>query len=174
VSAHIHSSSDALRLFSDLLRRGTAIGIVQLGSSSMLRILGSVAVAGALLSSSAGDSAVSASDRCAALNYLLAQARTEFPSLRHSELESGHCSMAKQQFTCRWGFPGDRFDAAKEQAAILTQCIAAQRNAKPLGSKSGEAGFQINSETSAFVRGPEMDSGDWTLTLRILTTADWK
>jgi hypothetical protein len=140
----------------------------------MLRILGCAAVAGALLSASAGHAAVSVSDGCAALNYLLAQARTEFPALRHSKLESGHCSMAKQQFTCEWGFPGDRFDAAKEQASRLTQCIAAQRDVKPLGGKRDEAGFQINPETSAFVRGPEMDSGDWTLTLRILTTADWK
>lgn len=140
----------------------------------MLRISKTIAVAGALLGSSAGTSEVSPSDRCSAVNYLLAQARTEFPALSHSKLESGHCSMAKQQFKCEWGFPGDRFDAAKEQAAKLTQCIAAQRDAKPLGRKRDEAGFQINPETSAFVRGPEMDSGDWTLTLRILTTADWK
>lgn len=140
----------------------------------MLKPLGYVALANALLSASAGNSAVSVTDRCGALNYLLAQARTEFPALSHSKLESGRCSMAKRQFTCEWGFPGDRFDAAKEQASTLTQCIAAQRDAKPLVSKRDEAGFQINPETSAFVRGPEMDSGDWTLTLRILTTADWK
>lgn len=82
--------------------------------------------------------------------------------------------MGKQQFRCEWRFPGDRFDAATEQASTLTRCIAAQRDAKPLGSKHDETGFQINPETSAFVRGPEMDSGEWVLTLRLMTTADWK
>jgi hypothetical protein len=137
-------------------------------------MFGCLAIAWVLLSASAGDGAVGTSDSCAALNYLLAQARTEFPALGHSKLESGHCSMAKRQFTCQWEFPGDRFDAATEQASTLTRCIAAQRDAKPLGNKRDEAGFQINPETSAFVRGPEMESGEWILTLRILTIADWK
>ena len=140
----------------------------------MLKTLRYAVLASALVTASTVEAAVDASDKCAALDYLLAQARTEFPALRHSKLESGRCSMAKQKFTCQWGFPGDRFDAAKDQASTLTRCIAAQRDSRPLGSKPDEAGFQINPETSVFVRGPEMDSGDWTLTLRILTTADWK
>ena len=140
----------------------------------MLKSLKCAALASALMTASTVGAAVDVPDKCTALNYLLAQARTEFPALRHSKPGSAHCTMAKQEFTCEWGFPGDRFDAAKEQASTLTKCIAAQRDAKPLAGKRDEAGFQINPETAAFVRGPEMDSGDWTLTLRILTTADWK
>jgi hypothetical protein len=113
-------------------------------------------------------------DQCAALNYLLAQARTDFPALSDTKFSGGSCSMARQQFKCRWGFPGDRFTAAKTQGERLADCTAAQPGAKPLGEKRGEVGYQVNPETSVYLRGPTMDSGEWALMLRIVTTADWK
>ena len=136
----------------------------------MRKTLALVTSAAALLSATAANAAQSASDQCSVLDYMLAQARTEFSSLQRSKLGGG-CSAVRQEYKCSWGFPGDRYDAAKEQAARLTQCITAMHGVQPLKAKRDEAGFQLNPETSAYVLGPFMDSGDWILTLRIVSTA---
>ena len=138
----------------------------------MAKMLGCGAIFAALLLSSPAAAADEPADRCAALNYLLAQARTDFPALKQSKFNAGRCSMVRQQFKCQWAFSGDRFGEAKEQAARLTEC-AAQSGATSIEAKRGEVGYQVNPETSLFIRGPEIQSGDWTLTLRIASTADW-
>ena len=138
----------------------------------MSKIRGLVAISGALLLAAPASALGEPADRCAALNYLLAQARSDFPALKQARLNAGRCSMVRQQFKCQWAFPGDGFAAASDQASRLTDC-AAQSGAKPIEAKRGEKGFQLNPETSLFIRGPEIESGDWTLTLRIATTADW-
>ncbi len=135
-------------------------------------IRGWVAIAAVSMVAAPAGAADSPADRCAALSYLLAQARTDFPSLKRTKFNAGRCSMIRQQFKCQWAFTGDRFEAAKDEAARLTEC-AAQSGATPLKGKRGEAGFQVNPETSLFITGPQIDSGDWTLTLRIASTADW-
>lgn len=112
-------------------------------------------------------------DSCGALNYMLAQAKTEFPALKNSKVNAGQCSLVRREFRCQWGFPSDRFDAAKQQGARLMQCIAAQRGATALKPQRDEAGFQLNPDTTVHLRGPVLDSGEWMLTLRIDTTADW-
>lgn len=114
-----------------------------------------------------------AQDQCGAMNHLLAQARSEFPELANKKLNPARCTMAKQEFKCVWGFSSDRFIAATEQAARLAECTAAQPGAKPLDGKRGEVRVQLNPETSVSIRGPEANSGDWKLTLRIVSTADW-
>jgi len=137
----------------------------------MSRIVALAVFASALLSGSAAEAAQPGGDPCAVIDYMLARARTEFSSLQRSRI-GGSCSAVRQEYKCSWQFPGDRYDAAKEQATRLTQCIAATRGAQPLKAKRDEAGFQLNPETSAYVLGPFMDSGDWSLTLRIVSTAD--
>jgi len=134
---------------------------------------GSLVIVACLLAGAPAGAADTAPDRCAAMNYLLAQARTEFPKLARTKLNAGRCTMARQQFKCEWGFPGDRFDAANQQASALIECTASQKGVTPLESRRDEARFQLNPETSVSIRGPEMDSGDWKLTLRIQSTADW-
>jgi hypothetical protein len=135
-------------------------------------MLAIAACAGALLSASAAGATGNSADQCAALDYLLAQARTEFPALKHSKMDPQRCSLIRREYRCQWAFPGDRFDAAKEQGVRLTECIAAAHGAEPLKTGRDEAAFQLNPETSVYVRGPEMVSGEWTLTLRIVSTAD--
>ena len=139
----------------------------------MRKIVALVVIAGALLGTTAANAAQTSNDQCAVLDYMLAQARTEFSSLQRSKLGGG-CSAVRHEYKCSWGFPGDRYDAAKEQAARLTQCITATHGVQPLTPKRDERGFQLNPETSAYVLGPFMDSGDWILTLRIVSTADRK
>jgi hypothetical protein len=140
----------------------------------MAKIHGFLAIAACLLAGAPAGAADTAPDQCAAMNYLLAQARTEFPELARTKLNAGRCTMAGRQFKCEWGFPGDRFDAAKQQASVLIGCTAANKGATPLEGRRGEARFQLNPETSVSISGPQMDSGDWKLTLRISSTADWK
>jgi hypothetical protein len=111
--------------------------------------------------------------RCAALEHLFRLGRTEFPKLAHENMSPGHCSVVRNQFKCRWGFAGDKFASAQDQASRLVECTAEEPRAQRLKSKHGETGFQLNPETSVFVRGPEMDSGEWAITLRIVSTADW-
>ena len=110
---------------------------------------------------------------CAALDYIFAQARTEFPALRNTKFNAGKCRLVRQEFKCEWGFPGDTFAAAEEQASRLEKCAAAQPGARALGEKRGELGFELNPETSVYLHGPEMDSGHWKLRLRIVSTNDW-
>ena len=138
----------------------------------MARMGGFGAIFAALLLASPAGAADQPSDRCTALNYLLAQARSDFPALKQAKFNAARCSMVRQQFKCQWAFPGDGFAAANDQASRLTEC-AAQSGAKPIDAKRGEKAFELNPETSLFIRGPEIESGDWTLTLRIATTADW-
>ena len=107
------------------------------------------------------------------MDYLLAQARTEFPQLAQKRLNFGRCSMVKLEFKCSWGFSSDRFADAQDQAAKLAQCTAAQPGVKPLEGKRGERRFQINPETSVSIRGPESDQGNWKLTVVIVSTAEW-
>jgi hypothetical protein len=134
----------------------------------------SILFLGAVLIGTPAIAADAANDKCAALNYLFAQARTEFPELARARLSPGVCSMMRQEFKCRWGFAGDRFVSAQEQASRLTECAAAASGAEPIKGKKGEVAYQLNPETSVFIRGPEMDAGEWALTLRITSTADWK
>ena len=136
----------------------------------MRNILALLTCAGALLMATAAQAAQSSTDQCSVIDYMLAQARTDFPALQRSKIGGG-CSAVRQEYKCAWGFPGDRYDAAKQQAARLTQCIAATHGVQPLKSKRDEAGFQLNPETSVYVLGPFMDSGDWLLTLKIVSTA---
>ena len=110
---------------------------------------------------------------CAAMDYILAQARTEFPSLAQKRLNSGRCSLVKQEFKCAWGFSSDRFVDAQDEAAKLSRCAAGQPGAKPLKGKRGEVGYQINPETSVFIGRPAADDGNWKLSVRIVSTADW-
>ena len=114
-----------------------------------------------------------AQDQCAEMNYLLAQARSEFPELANKKLNPARCTMAKQEFKCVWGFSSDKFVDATEQAARLAECTVAQPGAQPLDGKRGEVRVQLNPETSVSIRGPESSSGDWKLTLRIISTAEW-
>jgi hypothetical protein len=129
---------------------------------------------GALLIGTPAAAADTATDKCAALNYLFAQARTEFPELAHAKLAPGTCSLVRQEFKCRWGFAGDRYVAAQEQASRLNQCAAAASRAAAVKAKGGEVAYQLNPETSVFIQGPQMDAGEWALTLRIVSSADWK
>jgi hypothetical protein len=117
--------------------------------------------------------ATPAADECAAMNYLLAQARTEFPALERTRFDRAKCSLVRQEFRCEWGFPGDMFTAAEEQGARLKRCAAGHAGATQSTEKRGETAFQINPETSVYLRGPEMRSGEWTIRLRIVSTADW-
>lgn len=139
----------------------------------MFKSISCIGCAVALLAATAAQAADNSADPCAAIDYLLAQARTEFPALRHSKMDAQRCSLVRREYKCEWGFPGDRFDAAKQQGSRLTQCIAAARGAQPIKAKGDEAAFQLNPETSVYVAGPEMDSGEWMLRLRIVSTADW-
>lgn len=138
----------------------------------MATIRGSIAILAALVLAAPAEAADEPADRCVALNYLLAQARTDFPALKQAKFNAARCSMVRQQFKCQWAFPGDGFAAANDQASRLMDCTV-QSGAKPIDAKRGEKGFQLNPETTMFIRGPEIESGDWTLTLRIATTADW-
>ncbi len=118
--------------------------------------------------------ASAAPDECAALNHLFRLGRSEFPQLAHEDLSPGRCSLRSQQFKCRWGFAGDRFASAQEQASRLARCTAAEPHARQIKGKGGETAYQLNPETSVFIRGPEMDSGEWAITLKIVTSANWK
>jgi hypothetical protein len=121
-----------------------------------------------------GAAAASADEKCAALDYLFAEARTEFPQLARAKLAPGVCSITSHEFKCRWGFSGDRFQSAKDQASRLSDCAAAASGAEAIKGKRGEMAYRLNPETAVFIRGPEMDSGEWALTLRIVTSSDWK
>lgn len=133
----------------------------------------SVAAVASVLLAAPAFAAPAAADDCAALNYLLAQARTDFPALRGVEFNRAKCSLVRQEFKCEWGFPGNMFATAEEQAERLVACTTAQPGAHALGKKRGELAFELNPETSAFIRGPEMRSGDWKLRLRVVSTAEW-
>lgn len=132
-----------------------------------------LAALGSLLLAAPANAAGTARDECAAMDYLLAQARTEFPKLAHKRLNFGRCSLVKQEFKCAWGFSSDRFGDAQDEAAKLAECTAAQPGAKPLKGKRGETRFQINPETSVSIRGPEPNQGNWKLTVLIVSTAEW-
>lgn len=117
--------------------------------------------------------ATSAALDCAALDQLLSEAKTDFPALQKRRFEAAQCVPRGKQFRCDWTFPADRFESARGQAERLKRCIAAGAGAEALPSKRGEFAFQVNPETSALVRGPELDSGSWTLRLQFSTSADW-
>jgi hypothetical protein len=139
----------------------------------MLGMFRSVAAFGSILLAASATAAHAAADECAAMDYLLAQARTEFPQLADKRLNFGRCSLVKQEFTCSWDFGSDRYAAAQDEAAKLAECTAAQPGATGLKGKRGEVGYQINSETSVFIRGPEPNYGNWKLSLRIVSSAEW-
>lgn len=133
----------------------------------------SLAALSALLLGAPAGAASPVQDECAAMDYLLAQARTEFPKLAQKQLNFGRCSLVKQEFKCAWGFSSDRFAEAQDEAAKLAQCTAAQPGVKPLKGKRGETRFEINPETSVSIRGPEPNYGNWKLTVVIVSTAEW-
>ena len=139
----------------------------------MFRTRYSFALIGFALIATPAIAAEGTADKCAAMNYLLAQARTDFPDLAHYKMKPGRCALLRDEFKCEWAFTGDRYTAAKEQAAQLVECTASQRGAKPIEGKRDESRYQLNPETSVSIRGPQMDSGDWKLTLKIVSTADW-
>lgn len=132
-----------------------------------------LATLGSLLLVVPANAAGPARDECAAMNYLLAQARTDFPKLADKRLDFGRCSLVKQEFKCAWGFSTDRFADAQDQAAKLAKCTAAYPGVKPLKGKRGETRFQIDPETAVSIRGPEPNDGNWMLTVLIVSTAEW-
>lgn len=128
----------------------------------------------ALLAALVGQPPDGSSDRCAALDYLYAQARTEFPALADKRLDSGTCKLVEQEFTCAWVFPTYGFAAAEEQADKMAQCTAALAGVQKLKNERGKARFQLNPETIVAIGRPEPADGNWRLTLSIVTTADWR
>jgi hypothetical protein len=114
------------------------------------------------------------SDKCAALDFLYSQARTEFPALANKRLDFGACELVKQEFTCAWVFPTYGFAAAEDQADKLTKCTAAVAGVEKLKGERGETRFQLNPETIVAIGRPEPADGNWRLTLRVVTTADWQ
>jgi hypothetical protein len=138
----------------------------------MMRTVASLAVLSALVIGTPVRAA-NTGDRCAALNYMFAKARSNFPELAREDFSPGHCSLGRQQFKCRWGFPADRFASAQDQASRLTDCTAAASGAEPVKGKGGEMAYRLDPATSVFIRGPQMDSGEWAITLRIVSSDDW-
>ena len=139
----------------------------------MFRIRHYFALVGCLLAGAPALSAEATADRCAAMNYLLSEARTDFPDLARYKMKPGRCVLVRDEFKCEWAFTGDRYTVAKDQAAQLRQCMASQNGATPLEGKRDETRYQLNPETTVSIRGPQMDSGDWKLVLKIVSTADW-
>lgn len=131
-----------------------------------------LAVLAALLPATAAV-ANGAADKCAALDYLYAQARTEFPKLADKRLDVGRCALVKQEFTCAWVFPTYGFAAAEDQADKLTQCTAAETGVRKVESERGATRFQLNPETIVAIGKPQSADGNWKLTLRIVSSADW-
>lgn len=110
---------------------------------------------------------------CAVLDQLLADAKTDFPSLKSKGFGGARCSYRSQEYKCAFYFSTDRFAEAETQKDRLERCTAALPHTQKLSSKRDQAGFQINPETSVFIRGPDPASGYWTIELKINTTADW-
>jgi len=127
-----------------------------------------------LLAAHAGQAPADPSDKCAALDYLFSQARTEFPSLAGKRLDFGTCRLARQQFTCAWVFPTYGYAAAEDQADKLAQCTQKVAGVQKLKDERGKARFQLNPETIVAISRPEPADGNWRLTLQIVTTADWQ
>lgn len=121
----------------------------------------------------AGSPAAAATDNCAALDYMYSQARTEFPELANKRLDFGRCELANQEFTCAWVFPTYGFAAAEDQADKLVRCTLAQSGVQKLKAAHGNKVFQLNPETTVAIGRPEAANGNWKLTMRIVTTADW-
>jgi len=111
---------------------------------------------------------------CASLDQLYRTARTDFPALRETSFEAATCQQRRNQFRCTWSFPSDTYAMAESQASRLRQCTAAQRRAEALETNRTSAEFRINPETVVEIDGPTLDSGSWTIALRILSSADWR
>ncbi len=56
----------------------------------------------------------------------------------------------------------------------LRQCTATEQRAEALKAKRSATEFRINPETIVDIEGPTLDSGSWTITLRISSSADWR
>lgn len=125
-----------------------------------------------LAGTSSAASAARASD-CAALDQVMRDARTDFQALKRKDFEAARCSLRNREFKCAWSFPADTYAAAETQAARLARCTASQPGISQLAASRDEALFQLNPETTVAILGPELDSGSWTIRLRITTTADW-
>jgi hypothetical protein len=134
----------------------------------------SVAALAAVIGGGPAAASADATDQCAALDYLFAQARTEFPALSNKHLDFGTCKLTKHAFTCAWVFPTYGFAAAEDQADKLTQCTAAVAGVQKLKDEHGKARFQLNPETIVAIGRPQPADGNWRLTLQIITAADWQ
>ena len=110
---------------------------------------------------------------CAVLDQLLADAKTDFPSLKSKGFGGARCSWRSREYKCAFYFSTDRFAEAETQKERLERCTAALPHTQKLPAKRHEAAFRINPETSVFIRGPNPDNGYWTIELKIDTTADW-
>lgn len=106
---------------------------------------------------------------CASMTALLHQAETDFASLRQKKLQAGKCSFRPSEFKCEWSFPSDAFAVAEAQTAQVSQCIAQRRGYKSVSAKRDEHRFTLEPDLSVVVAGPESDSGDWKVRLRIVS-----
>lgn len=124
----------------------------------------------------AASTEATAADRldCGALDQLYRTARTDFPALREKSFEAASCLQRRNQFRCTWSFPSDTYAMAEVQASRLRQCTAALPRAEPLEAKHSVTEFRINPETVVDIEGPTLDSGSWTIALRISSSADWR
>lgn len=105
---------------------------------------------------------------CAVMDYILKQARTDFPSLRQKRMSPGSCYFKGSEYGCAWAFPGDAFDMSDAQADRLKQCIAAHPTAQPIKGKRGSTAFTIDPDLTVSVLAPEIDNnGNWTVRLLI-------
>lgn len=109
-----------------------------------------------------------AGDNCAAAKQLIHVARTDFPGLRSLKMQPGKCAFRPTEFKCRWSFPGDSYSLAEAQSAALTQCAAAQASSAPVRTRRGETLIALEEDLSLLVGPAQIDSGDWTVSMRIV------
>ena len=110
---------------------------------------------------------------CGALDQMLSEARTDFTALKSKGFAGANCSYRKNEFKCAWDFSSDRYTEAEAQVEKLERCTAAQQGAERIPDKRSKSAFQVNPETAVFIRGPDGDSGNWQIQLKVTTTADW-
>lgn len=115
--------------------------------------------------------AVAATPACQPVTRLLAQALTDFPSLRQKKLGTGTCVARKSEFKCEWAYPGDAFEGARMQSSELAQCVAVHPGAEARAANRGQQEFSLAPDLSVIVPVPEIDDGNWKVRLRILSAA---
>lgn len=108
---------------------------------------------------------------CKPLAKLLSEARADFGSLRQKKFDRAACSHRRSEFKCRWGFPGDAYAAAEAETAKLTRCMSELPGASPREAKRSQTAFEVEPNMSVVIGGPELDSGEWAVELKIVSTA---